>query len=820
MPKTATRLKDSKLPDFAECIRLYRAMVLLRRFELAAQASYKASEIPGFIHLYIGEEAVAVGVCSNLFQTDWITSTHRGHGHALAKGCDPLSLMAELFGKSTGLCGGRGGSMHLYDPSAGLFGTNGFVAAGIPAAVGIAAAARSRGESRVSAAFFGDGAFNHGALHESINFATAQSAPVIFVCENNLYATATPLTMASRNTDLAARAAAYGLPSVAVDGNDVIAVRDAASVAVDRARSGDGPTFIEARTYRTVGHHEGDQLVGTYRTQEELDAWKARCPIDRYRSRILGNWPDREAELVRIDAEVSALIDQAVQFARTSPLPETQTALDFGWASFKTPSGQQAARPETQSGAVAQTRTLTWLDAVRDGIAEEMRRDPRIMYFGEGTGERGGSFGHTKGLWHEFGPARMVDTPISEIGFTGAAVGASATGSRSVADLMFADFVFEAASQIIQQAGKLHSMSNGKITAPILVRAGMGAIKNAGPHHSGSYHALWAHCPGLIVIVPSNPADAKGLMKSALRASDPVLFFEPKILFSSKAPVPDGEHLTPIGFANIVRFGTGATIAAAGSLVHRCIEAADRLAAEGISCEVIDLRTIAPLDVDTVAQSVIKTGRLLVVDEDFAAFGVGAELAAAMMELAFDYLDAPVGRLHTEPIAHPFSPTLEDRIVVTTDKIATAVRDLIRGAVPLPTRAIPYRELAKEGAAHLFIGAQPAGGAVTSQPKAAAPSAVSAASPANAESQCLEVGRGIIAMPNIGLTETEATVGAWRVAIGSTVAQGDVILEIQSEKALLEVEAPCSGILVETFLREGAVAQIGQALGRIEPKEA
>ncbi|HVF09466.1 MAG TPA: thiamine pyrophosphate-dependent enzyme, partial [Abditibacteriaceae bacterium] len=466
---------------------LYERMTLLRRFELTVQEQYKKGRIPGFIHLYVGQEAVAVGVCAHLRPDDWITSTHRGHGHALAKGVTPRLIMAELYGKATGCNGGRGGSMHLYEATAGLLGTNGFVGGGIPAAVGVGISARARRTDQVSVAFFGDGAVNHGAFHESINLAAVQNAPVIFVCENNLYATATPFTVATKNSDIASRAAFYGIAGAAVDGNDVLAVWETLRAAVERARSGGGPTLIEAKTYRTVGHHEGDTLVGTYRTRQELDEWKSRCPILRLRKLLLE--PNASAEkaaavghqLDDIEERVIKQVQDAVEFAESSPFPDPDTAHHHVWAE---PINPPLPAPAQSQPAL---REQSWLDAVRDGIAEEMRRDPHIIYLGEGTGERGGSFGHTKGLWQEFGAQRLIDTPICELGFTGASIGAAATGCRAVADLMFADFIFEAATQIIQQVAKLRYMSNGRLSVPMVVRAGMGAIKNAGPHHSGAY---------------------------------------------------------------------------------------------------------------------------------------------------------------------------------------------------------------------------------------------------------------------------------------------------------------------------------------------
>ena len=267
--------------------RLYETMFLIRQFEVRAGEIYRSGEMPGFIHLYVGEEAVAAGVCADLRADDWITSTHRGHGHALAKGLPPERLMSELFGRATGCCGGRGGSMHLYAPAVGLLGTNGFVGAGIPLAVGVGLSAVTRGTDQVGVAFFGDGAVNHGTFHESMNFAAAFSLPIVFVCEQNLYATATPLRSVVKELRISRRGGGYGVPSHNVDGNDVLAVYNAAEKAVRRARAGQGPTFLVCHTYRTVGHHEGDPLVGTYRSKNELDAWKKRCPIRRHRMWLL-----------------------------------------------------------------------------------------------------------------------------------------------------------------------------------------------------------------------------------------------------------------------------------------------------------------------------------------------------------------------------------------------------------------------------------------------------------------------------------------------------------------------------------------------------
>ena len=563
-----------------------------------------------------------------------------------------------------------------------------------------------------------------------------------------------------------------------------------------RARAGKGPTLIESRTYRVVGHHEGDPVCGTYRSKEELERWKERDPITAFRNKLLKNFAVcSEAELSAIDAKVDKIVEEAAEFGQASPDPDPKTFLDHVYAEPLNPEFPAAA-PD------AKKVTQGWLEAVRDGVAEEMRRDPNVIYFGEGIGERGGSFAQSKGLWQEFGAERVIDTPIAELAFTGAAAGASATGCRAIADLMFVDFLFEAASQIVHQASKLRYMSNNQMRVPMIVLAGSGEIKTAGPHHSGSYHPMWAHVPGLIVVLPSNPADAKGLMKTALRASDPVIFMEHKSLFGMKGEVPVGEHFVPFGVANVVRAGTDITIVSAGLLLHRSMEAAEILQKQNISCEVIDLRTIVPLDVETVAKSVAKTGRLLVVDEGYAMCGVGGELAAAMMEHCFDDLDAPVGRLHTEAATHPLNAGLERQLVVTTDKIVNGAKDVLGGKAPIQRRV----------KANL---------SATSTPTISTPSKVSAA-PASSNGSTPATpaveknGHVPIIVPHGDLTITEAKIVKWSVAAGSRVKANDPLFEYETEKAVTQVEAPTDGIVSEILALEGATVKLGQHVASIQ----
>jgi 2-oxoisovalerate dehydrogenase E1 component len=324
-------------------------------------------------------------------------------------------------------------------------------------------------------------------------------------------------------------------------------------------------------------------------------------------------------------------------------------------------------------------RELTFTEAAREGLAEEMERDPMVFVVGEGVGVRGGNFATTVGLYERFGPERLRDTPIAERGFTGLCTGAAMGGARPVVDYMFFDFALDALGEIINQTAKIQYMSDGRLKMPIVLRGCVGIGSSAATHHSGSYYSLFAHVPGLRVVAPTTPRDAKGLLKAAIRSDDPVVFMEHRGLLSLKGPVldPDADEVIPFGRAAVRRVGNSVTVVGIAHMVTKALAAADEVAANGISIEVIDPRSLAPLDIDTILASVAKTGRLLVVDEDYALCGVGAEIAAQVADRGFDDLDAPVRRLNSLPAPVPYSPPLEAALAPTPASIAQAVRDLL-----------------------------------------------------------------------------------------------------------------------------------------------
>ena len=652
-----------------QLLAFYRQMLLIRQSEEQLAKAHQRGLVHGACHTYVGQEAIATGVCAHLRQDDVVFSTHRGHGHALAKGVPPRQLMAELFGRSTGCSHGRGGSMHLFAPEVGLMGTSGIVGPCILQAAGAGYTFKLLKTERVAVAFFGDGAVNNGAFHEGLNLAAIWKLPVLFVCENNQFATEVPFEYAAGNPDVAGRGSAYGLPGVLVDGNDVRAVHRAAGEAVRRARSGGGATLLECRTYRTRPHCEG---MGdyTYRSREEVEQWKGRCPLARFKQTLLEEGAVAEAELAAIDGEIKEQVAEAQRYAEASAWPEPTTATRHVYAE-PVRSVPSAARPTPAS------REISYMQATLEALTAAMERNPRIFILGEGIGKRGGNFNTTTGLYDRFGAVRLCDTPICERGFAGVGCGAAMTGARPVIDFMFADFALDAVGEILNQIAKMQYMSSGRLTMPILLRGCIGIGHAAATHHSGNYYPLYAHLPGLRVVLPSTPHDAKGLLAHALRCDDPVLFLEHRELLSLKGPVPSEDYEIPFGEAVLVREGRDVTVVALAYMARQTLKACEQLAAEGVSVELLDPRTVSPLDIETIARSVRKTGRLLIVDEAFAPCGIGAEIAAQLMDHNFDDLDAPIRRLNGAHAPTPYSPTLEVAVVPNPDTIARAVRDLL-----------------------------------------------------------------------------------------------------------------------------------------------
>lgn len=662
MTATSTSLSADQLCE------LYRTMQVIRQTEEELARCHQRGLIHGACHTYVGQEAIATGVCAHLTPTDVVFSTHRGHGHALAKGMPPRELMAELFGRSTGCSRGRGGSMHLFSPEIGMMGTSGIVGPCILQACGGGYTAKLRQNGMVAVAFFGDGAVNNGAFHEGLNMASIWKLPVLFVCENNQFATEVPFASSSGNPSVGQRGQAYGIPGIELDGNDVMTIHRVAGEAIERARAGGGPSLIECKTYRTRAHAEG---MGdfTYRTKEDVAAWKTRCPLQRLHAQILEVGAATDEDLATIERETRESIEQSRAFAEASEFPSPESATLDVYSDTSAPTPAAAPPPGT--------RQITFVAATLEALDQAMADDPHIFVLGEGIGARGGNFTTTLGLYEKYGPDRLCDTPIAERGFVGLGCGAAMTGSRPVIDFMFVDFLNDAFGEVINQIAKMQYMSSGRLKMPILLRGCIGIGHSAATHHSGNYYSIYSHIPGLRVIVPSTPYDAKGLIARALRCQDPVLMLEHRELLAVKGPVPEEHYEIPFGKARVVREGSDVTVVAIALMVRHSLQAAEELAAAGVSVEVVDPRTVSPLDLETILQSVAKTGRLLVVDEAFAPCSVGADIAARVVEHGFDELDAPIKRLHGAFAPTPYAPSLEAAVVPHPQDVVAAIHDLL-----------------------------------------------------------------------------------------------------------------------------------------------
>jgi 2-oxoisovalerate dehydrogenase E1 component len=553
--------------------------------------------------------------------------------------------------------------MHIADPSIGIFGANGIVGAGLPIAVGAGAASQIREDGGIAVAFFGDGAVAQGAFHEAVNLAAVWNLPVVFWCENNGYAEFSPAST-QHAAALEARAAGYGVGYATVDGNDVVASASIMASVVERVRNGSGPIIVEAMTYRWHGHYEGDPQ--RYRTTDEVQSWKERDPLIVHRARMAGAGV-REDDVVALEVSIAKVLDEAVDAARAYDTPPASALHSFVLR-------ERPVHPEPAE-LPADGEIFRMMDAVHDALEIELATDPRVFVAGIDVGEGGNVFGLMRGLADRF-KGRVRDTPISETAIMGLGVGAAMAGMRPIVELMYFDFVGVCLDQLLNQAAKMPFMTGGAAQMGLVVRTQFGAGRSSGSQHSQSLEALLAHIPGLTVVMPSTPADTYGLLRAAIQDPNPVIFIENRLLYGMKGPKPPAEHILPIGKAKVVRPGTDITVVSISRMVHEAVAAADAVAEDGISVEVIDLRTVAPIDMPTVLESVAKTSRLMIAHEAVVPFGFGAEIAATVSREGFWDLDAPIVRVGAEATPPPYSPPLEKLWLPDRARIADELRAL------------------------------------------------------------------------------------------------------------------------------------------------
>ncbi|MDY6912938.1 MAG: dehydrogenase E1 component subunit alpha/beta [Planctomycetota bacterium] len=717
--------------DCSEVVFGLRLMHYIRAFETTIAQLRSGQLVPypdyrfcGATHLSVGQEAVAVGACAALAAADYITSTHRGHGHGIAKGAFVLRAshekqleafcgecgfesdkedlferalelhlyrtMAEFLGKADGYCRGRGGGMHIADFHSGHLGANAIVGGSLAIATGAGMSMMFQGKPDVVLCFHGDGSVSNGIWAESVNMACMaqfkdKGVPVIYLIENNGYGMTGQTPGEVTGVDfLARRGFAYaqeGMHAEVLNGMDMLAVRDAVFRAAETCRKHQGPVLLEAMTYRFMGHSLSDQQ--RYRSKEEVEAWKAQDPILRLEAQLVeaGKLKQDQADELRqrVYEHMQELTIKAAKAAYPDPATLHEGLFSDG-TSNEIP--RELATTEYDESLVRDVRDkdglMTYRGAVTEAMFQEMLRDRRVVFYGEDIAEHGGAFAATAGLYEIFGKDRVFNTAISEAAICGSAVGMALTGMRPVIELMYIDFILMSMDQIGNQAAKFRYMFGGNGTIPWTLRTTIGGGKGYAGQHSQSLEAVPAHIPGLKIVAPATPADAKGLLKTAIREDNPVIVIEHQLLYADKGVVPKDDYMVPLGKAAIRQEGGDVTIIAYSYMTKVALQAAKLLSKQAVEAEVIDLRSLVPLDVEAITASVRKTHRAVVVSQAPRRCSFAEHVAGEIMANAFDSLQSPVRIVAGAEVPPPMAPSLERAFMPDAENICQSALEMIR----------------------------------------------------------------------------------------------------------------------------------------------
>jgi 2-oxoisovalerate dehydrogenase E1 component len=665
----------------AVLVSIYRQMSRIRAVDKAIQAGLSGGKFLFSYWPMTGQEAIPATISQLIGTRDYMVTTYRGIHDQVAKGVPLAGLFSEALGRLNGVNKGKGGSPHISDPSSGSMLTTAIVGGGAPIANGLALAAKMRAEDRITIVNFGDGATSIGAVHEAMNMAGVWKLPVIFLCQNNQIGEYTPIPGYTASKDFASRAAGYGFKGVKLDANDVPAFYRGMKQVVAEVRRGEGPIFVEAITMR-LGPHAG---VGDTKelSAEQLKAAKEAWPVPRVRAQLIAQGISTEQQLTEIDEAARKEVEQAMATALASPpTPQEETLIDV-YADPSVPPRRghyprreaEAAPPATGSG-----KPVLMLEAIVDAQDLALSQDKGVFLLGEDIGDPpGGVFATSKGLQTKHGPERVRVTPIAETAIIGAGIGAALVGMRPVAEIMFNDFAGVCLDQIFNHAAKQRYMSGSATHVPMTIRMMVGGGTGGfGAQHSQSLEAWLLHTPGLKVTFPSTPFDAKGLLLSCIFDEDPCVQLESiKMLRGARGEVPAGDYRIPLGVAKVRREGTDITAVTYGWQVQECLTAADELAKEGISVEVIDLRTLVPLDYHRVLESVKKTRRALVVHAATEFCGFGGEIASTIGEELFSTLKAPVGRFGADFAPIAYCRDIEMNQIPQAKSIAARIREVV-----------------------------------------------------------------------------------------------------------------------------------------------
>jgi 2-oxoisovalerate dehydrogenase E1 component len=631
-------------------IELYEGMLLPRMIEEKMLSLLRQGKISKWFS-GIGQEAISVGATMAMLNDEYIMPLHRNLGVFTTRQVPLERLFGQWMGKMTGFTKGRDRSFHFGTNEHHIAGMISHLGPQLSVASGVALAHKFRKEQKCSIAFTGDGGTSEGEFHEALNTAAVWNLPVIFLIENNGYGLSTPVNEQFACEQLADRAKGYGMEGITIDGNNVVEVYNTIDKYAKSIRKNPRPILIECMTFRMRGHEEASGVK--YVPKELFEEWAKKDPISNFENWLLAQGILTQELIDKQRVENKKAIKEGLEKAFMAEKPVPNVSIEL--ADVYAPTEVKIVEPKSDSKT-----ELRLVDACKDALHLAMEKYPEMLIMGQDVAEYGGVFKITEGFVHDFGKERLLNTPICESAIVGIGVGLSLKGIKSVVEMQFSDFVSCAFTQIVNNAAKLHYRWGQNVD--MVIRMPTGAGVGAGPFHSQSTEAWFAHTPGLKVVYPSNPTDAKGLLLASIEDPNPVLFFEHKTLYRSISEmVPTNYYTTEIGKANLIQAGDDISLITYGAGVHWALEIAKEL--DDISIEILDLRTLLPWDKQAVETTVKKTGKVLVLHEDNETLGIGAEIASYISENVFEYLDGPVKRLGSLNTPVPFDQELEKQFL-------------------------------------------------------------------------------------------------------------------------------------------------------------